>query len=89
MTTRTFKEIKVFDIIAEGSELRGMGYYMEIPDLIYAKEEIWESDELCEQALKNAIKDWEICRKKDCWGTTSHKPELKIYWKAITIEAID
>lgn len=83
MITRVLEQVKVFDIIAEGSTLRGMGYYTEIPELVYAKEEIWESDEACAQALENAIKDWKMQREKNCWGTTSYEPELEIYWKTI------
>ena len=83
MVTRVLEQVKVFDIIAEGSIIRGMGDYEEIPELIYAKEEIWESDEVCAQILENAIKDWEMRREKRCWSTTSYKPELKIYWKTV------
>lgn len=83
MVTRVLEQVKVFDIVAKGTILMGMGICDEIPELVYTKEEIWESDEACAQALENAIIDWKICREENYWGTTSHKPELKIYWKTI------
>ena len=83
MVTRTVKQVKVFDIIARDDVNSGHGFYEEIPGITYVNGEPWESDELCELALQTAIEDWEKRRKEWIWGTTSHKPQLDIYWKLV------
>ena len=81
METRVITEVKVFDIVAQGQAMVGHGYSYDIPPIIYVKGQIWESDTQCEKLLQQAIKDWEIKRECNPWGTTDHKPQLKIYWK--------
>ncbi len=81
METRVITEIKVFDIVAKGQAMCGHGYNYDIPPIIWAKGQIWESDKQCEELLQQAIKEWEINRKCNPWGTTDYKPQLKIYWK--------
>jgi hypothetical protein len=46
----------------------------------------WKSDAECEQCLNEAIADWQDRRSKNPWGTTSHKPELVVYWQTIDIQ---
>jgi hypothetical protein len=81
METRIKTEVKVFDIVAQGQVICGHGYSYDIPPIIWAKGQIWESDTQCEELLQQAIKDWEMRREDNPWGTTDYKPQLKIYWK--------
>ena len=81
METRTITEIKVFDIVAQGDVLSGHGYCDYIPSITWVKGQVWESDAQCEKLLQQAIKDWEMRRESNPWGTTDYKPQLKIYWK--------
>lgn len=81
METRTITEIKVFDIVAQGQAIIGHGYSYDIPPIIWVKGQVWESDAQCEKLLQQAIKDWEMRRENNPWGTTDYKPQLKIYWK--------
>lgn len=83
MVTRIVKQVKVFDIIARDDVISVQGFCDTIPGITYANSVPWESDELCELALQAAIKDWKKRRDEDTWGTTSHKPQLDIYWKLI------
>ena len=83
MVTKTVTQVKAFSIIAQGEVLSGHGYSDYIPPITYAKDVYWESDEQCAQKLENAIQEWEEQRIENPWGTTSHKPKLKIYWLTI------
>ena len=85
--TRTLKQIKVFDIIAQGQWISGHGYGYAIDGIVYSKEQIFESDENCTELLNQAIENWEERRNKNPWGTTDHKPKLITYWK--TVEEIE
>lgn len=69
---RTLKQIKVFDICAEGT--------LSDFDKYYAKEEIWESDEKCNEILENAKKTENAERH-----TGRSQPVLHVYWKTIEI----
>lgn len=73
---RTLKQIKVFDVCAEG--LRD--YRLDFEDKYYAKEEIWESNEKCLEILENAKKSEEAERH-----TGRMTPVLRIYWKTVEI----
>jgi hypothetical protein len=83
MVTRTITQVKAFSIVASGDILSGHGYCDCIPSITYAKDIYWESEEQCAQMLENAINEWEEQRRANPWGTTSHKPEIKIYWLTI------
>ena len=83
MVTRTIKQVKVFDIIADDCVLSGHGFYETIPGIKYAQGEPWVSDELCEIALQVAVEDWKKRSKENVWGTTSNRPELYIYWQVV------
>ena len=86
MKTRIVKQIKVFDIKASGQYLGGHGFNVDVPAIIYCENQIWESDEQCSRLLQESIKNWEERKERDCWGTTSHKPSLDIYWKTISVK---
>jgi hypothetical protein len=81
METRVITEVKVFDIVAQGQVIIGHGYSYDIPSIVWIKGQIWESDTQCEELLQLAIKDWKMRKVSSPWGTTDHKPQLKIYWK--------
>ena len=83
MITKTITQVKAFSIVAQGEVLSGHGYCDYIPSITYAKDVYWESEEQCTQMLENAINEWEEQRKANPWGTTNHKPEIKIYWLTI------
>lgn len=85
MMTRTLKQVKVFDIKAYGQTLSGHGYFDEIPGIIWNNGRVWESEEECDRLLNAAINDWKNRRNANPWGTTGHKPELKVYWKTIAV----
>lgn len=84
MITRTLTQVKVFDIKAQGDMIGGQGWFDSIPSLNWVNGQIWESDAECEKCLEEAIVDWQKRRSENPWGTTSHKPEIVIYWKTIT-----
>lgn len=86
MITRTVKELKVFDIKSSGDMLCGHGYCDSIPSIAWVDGQPWESTEECDRLYAEAYADWERRRDKNPWGTTSYKPELKIYWKTISID---
>ena len=85
MITRTLTQVKVFDVKAQGDILGGHGWCDDIPGLEWVKGRVWENDAECEQCLNEAIADWQARRDRNPWGTTSHKPELVIYWQTIAI----
>lgn len=85
MVTRTVVEKKVFDIKAHADMICGHGYCDKIPGLNWANCQEWVSDEECDRLLAEATADWEQRRNGNPWGTTSHKPELVIYWIPIEI----
>lgn len=80
---RTLKQVKVFDIIAQGSCVSGHGSSYELPSIIYHQSLIFESDTQCEILLNKALEDYEEKYRHNCWGTTSNKPKLTIYWKTL------
>ena len=80
---RTLKQVKVFDIIAQGSCVSGHGYFEELPSIIYHQGCIFESDTECEILLNKALEDYEKELDDNCWGTTKDKPKLTIYWKTL------
>lgn len=84
MITRTITQAKVFDIKAQGTSLIGQGFSDYIEGIIWFEGCPWKSDEECNKLLDIAITEWEERREEDPWGTTSHKPKLKIYWKNIS-----
>ena len=83
MITRTLTQVKVFDVKAYSDMVCGHGWSDSIPGLDWVNGRVWESDAECEQCLNEAIADWQKRRKENPWGTTSHKPELFIYWQTI------
>lgn len=85
MITRTIKQIKVFDIKSREDFICGHGYSDRIPGLTWVNGRVWKSDEQCQNLLQNSIIDWERKRNANPWGTTSHKPELVIYWQTIEV----
>lgn len=86
MITRTLTQIKVFDIKARSEMVGGHGWSDSIPGLTWANGQAWESDAECERCLNEAIADWQNRRNENPWGTTSHKPELVIYWQTIAVD---
>lgn len=89
MVTRTLTQVKVFDVKAHSDVVGGHGWCDSIPGLSWVNGQIWESDAKCEQCLNEAIADWRNRRDKNPWGTTSHKPELVIYWQTIAVDDAD
>lgn len=85
MVTRTVVEKKVFSIRSNGQMMCGHGYNYDIDPIVWADGKEWVSDEECDRLLAEATKDWEQRRTENYWGTTSHQPELKIYWEPIEI----
>jgi hypothetical protein len=85
MVTRTVVEKKVFSIRSNGQMMCGQGYMYDIDPIVWADGKEWVSDEECDRLLAAATADWEQQRKENPWGTTSHQPELKIYWEPIEI----
>ena len=83
MKTRTLKQVKSFSIIAPPTLLFGQNINMTLPSITYTEDEIWESNEKCNQLLNKAIADWQEKYKNSCYEITSKKPELNIYWKTI------
>ena len=86
MVTRTLTQVKVFDVKAHSDVVGGHGWSDSIPGLNWVNGQVWESDAKCEQCLNEAIADWRNRRDKNPWGTTSHKPELVIYWQTIAVD---
>lgn len=86
MITRTLTQVKVFDVKAHGDVVGGHGWSESIPGLSWVNGQVWESDAECERCLNEAIADWQNRRDKNPWGTTSHKPELVIYWQTIAVK---
>ena len=86
MITRTVKQLKVFDIKSSADMLCGHGYCDTIPSITWVDGQPWESTEECDRLYAEAYADWERRRTENPWGTTSYKPELKIYWKTISID---
>ena len=86
MVTRTLTQVKVFDVKAHSDVVGGHGWSDSIPGLNWVNGRVWESDAKCEQCLNEAIADWRNRRDKNPWGTTSHKPELVIYWQTIAVD---
>lgn len=87
MITRMVKQVKVFDVASRSDVVHEQGMQpWRIPGLSWASERTWENDAECEKLLQFAIKDWESRREANPWGTTSYKPELKVYWKIIDIQ---
>ena len=85
MVTRTVVEKKVFDIWSDGQIMCGQGYTYNVDPIVWADSKEWVSDEECDRLLANATADWEQQRKENPWGTTSHQPQLEIYWIPIEI----
>lgn len=86
MITRVLTQVKVFDISARSDCISCQGFYDKIDGITWIEGQIWESDAQCNELLENAIEDWKIRRNKNVWETTSHKPELIVYWKTISKE---
>jgi hypothetical protein len=84
MITRTITQAKVFDIKARGITLMCHGFSDYVKGITWVEGYPWESDEDCNKLLDTAIAEWEERRRDNPWGTTSHKPELIIYWKNIS-----
>lgn len=84
MITRTVKQVKVFDVKAHQDVVceQGMRPWI-IPGLNWVNGQVWKSDAECERCLNEAIADWRNRRDENPWGTTSHKPELVVYWQTI------
>ena len=87
MITRIVQQIKVFDVKAHQDVIceQGMQPWI-IPGLSWVNGQIWENDAECERRLNEAIADWQNRRKENPWGTTSHKPELVVYWQTVGIQ---
>ena len=85
MVTRTVVEKKVFDIKAHADQVSMQGFFYDIPGLNWAECQEWVSDEECDRLLAAATADWERKREDNPWGTTSHQPQLEIYWIPIEI----
>ncbi len=85
METRILKQVKVFDIKALGETLFGHGYSDTVPDMVWAEEQIWESEEKCQSLLKGAILEWQKQKKKHPWATPSEEPKLIVYWRTTEI----
>jgi hypothetical protein len=87
MITRVVKQVKVFDVKAHQEVMYEQGMKpWTIPGLSWVNGQIWKSDAECEQCLNEAITDWQNRRNENPWGTTSHKPELVVYWQTIDIQ---
>jgi hypothetical protein len=91
MTTRTtiITEVKKFDIVALGQVITGHGYSYDIPKIVWACEENWESDEKCNELLELAKEEWKAKRNENPWGTTDNPPELRVYWQIIEKKPLD
>ena len=86
MITRTLTQVKVFDVKAHQDVICEQGMQpWKIPGLSWVNGRVWESDVECERYLNEAIADWQTRRNENPWGTTSHKPELVIYWQTIAV----
>lgn len=83
MKTRILKQVKSFSIIAPPTQLYGQNIDMTLPSITYIADEVWESDEKCNQLLNKAIIDWQKKYKNSCYEITANKPALNIYWKTI------
>lgn len=86
MVTRILKQVKVFDIKSHSDTINMQGWSDHIPGLTWVNGQTWENDAECERCLQSAIDDWEYRRKNNPWGTTSHKPELVIYWQTFSVK---
>jgi hypothetical protein len=87
MITRIVKQIKVFDVKARQDVICEQGMQpWPIPGLNWVNGQVWESDAECERCLNEAIADWRNRRDKNPWGTTSHEPELVVYWQTVNIQ---
>jgi hypothetical protein len=87
MITRTLTQVKVFDVKTRQDVMyeQGMQPWV-IPGLTWVNGQVWESDAKCERCLNEAIADWRNRRDENPWGTTSHKPELVVYWQTIAVD---
>lgn len=87
MITRTVKQLKVFDIKSRQDVIheQGMQPWL-IPGLSWVNAQPWESAEECDRLYAEACEDWKRRRAENPWGTTSHKPELVVYWQIIDID---
>jgi hypothetical protein len=87
MITRTVRQVKVFDVKAHQDVIHEQGMQPWInPGLTWVNGQVWESDAECERCLNEAIADWRNRRNENRWGTTSHKPELVVYWQTVDIQ---
>ena len=87
MVTRTLTQVKVFDVKSHSDVICEQGMQpWQIPGLSWVNSRVWESDAECERCLNEAIADWRNRRSENSWGTTSHKPELVIYWQTIAVD---
>ena len=87
MITRILKQVKVFDVKAHPEVVYEQGMKpWTIPGLSWVNGRVWESDTECERYLNEAIADWQDRIKKEPWATTSHKPELVVYWQTIDVQ---
>ena len=87
MVTRTLTQVKVFDVKAHQDVIYEQGMQpWTISGLSWVNGRVWESDAECERCLNEAIADWRNRRAENPWGTTSHKPELVIYWQTIAVD---
>ena len=86
MVTRTLTQAKVFDVKSHSDVVFCQGWSYPVPGLNWVNGRMWESDAECERCLNEAIADWQNRRNENPWGTTSHKPELAIYWQTIAVD---
>lgn len=87
MITRIVRQVKVFDVKAHQDVIYEQGMQpWTIPGLSWVNSRVWESDAECERCLNEAIADWRNRRNENPWGTTSHKPELVVYWQTVDIQ---
>ncbi len=87
MITRIVRQVKVFDVKAHQDIICEQGMQpWTVPGLSWVNGRAWESDAECERCLNEAIADWRNRRDENPWGTTSHKPELVVYWQTVDIQ---
>lgn len=87
MITRIVRQVKVFDVKAHQEVIHEQGMQPWVnPGLTWVYGQVWESDVECERCLNEAITDWRNRRNENPWATTSHKPELVVYWQTVDIQ---
>lgn len=73
---KTIEQVKAFSIKAYSSN-SSKDYGNET--IVWANDQIWNSDEECMQLLKDAKKDLDQRRKEFCC-VTDNEPVLSVYW---------